>query len=95
MKFDVSAAIKRFMLLLTPYFVIQNVSEQVKLILIEFFVFLLLTHSLEAINLPTAWTSVEFVLELFMYKKIFNKQQWESVKDIQFYSGLELVLIIA
>jgi len=87
-KIDVSVAIKRFYASANAIFCHSKyVSEHVKLRLMESFVLPLLTYSLESINLTTAQMRQLNVCWNNVYRKIFNMHKWESVKDIQFYSG--------
>jgi hypothetical protein len=87
-KIDISVAIKRFYASANAIFCHSKyVSEHVKLRLMESFVLPLLTYSLESINLPTAQMRQLNVCWNNVYRKIFNMHKWESVKDIQFYSG--------
>ena len=92
-----SVAIKHFYVSANAIFCHSKyVFEYVKLRLLESFVLALLTYSLEAINLPTAQMRQLNVCWNNVYRKIFNMHQWESVKDIQFYSGrLDLVHMLS
>ena len=88
LKFDISVVLRKVygvansILAKTKY-----VSDLVKLSLIEAFVFPVLMYGLDAIDLSQSQLRELSVCVNNIYRRIFNMNQWESVKLIQFFCG--------